>query len=153
VFLFLILILIIRLGPVFVMPARITGEEIMWTFAALFIAGAVTYLAWTVKESAVRMWGNAVVAILVFAIYLTLFAHAVYPGIVSSLGGGRPANVRFVLATASPRFLAVDTNEVTQRSYPLLTATDRNFIILDGDHAVEVTRDLVKAIIYETPKR
>lgn len=91
--------------------------------------------------------GVGVVVIVLFFAYTSRFAVVVYPAIASAAGGGGPATVRFV----------VDANGVLpidpKQPYPLLVATEHSIIVLNDGKATEISRDKVKAVLYEPPPR
>ena len=132
---------------IFTLPPH-AGVDVAWMIGLVVVLiGLVVVLARQIKEGARIDWIIALLAIASVG-YVVRFSHLVYPGIPASIGGGRPINVRFAISDEMKRIVPIDV----ARTYPLLMTTDRSFTVLDRGHPVELSRDAVKAILYETPK-
>jgi len=117
----------------------------------LFLFASSGYVVYASRSgpnvSVARRLGVAVFATFTFLAYTSRFATLLYPAISSVVGGGKPATVRFVVDAKDE--LPIDPKQ----KYPLLVATERSIVVLDRGHATEISRDKVRAVLYEPPPR
>jgi hypothetical protein len=136
----------------FVYMPRIGARDalgLVLIFVLMFAcAGLVLYASQSsLTVSIARRLGVAVFATFTFLAYTSRFATMIYPSISSVVGGGKPATVRLVVDPKEA--LPIDPKQ----SYPLLVATDHSIIVFDHGRAMEISRDKIKAVLYEAPPR
>lgn len=135
-------------AEIFTQPQNVSTIDLLWTIGlVVLLIVLVLGIAKEIKRHASIGWIVTLLAI-VFVGYVVRFSRLVYPGIPASIGGGRPINVRFAISDEMKRVIPIDN----ARTYPLLMTTERTYTVLDHGRPVEISRDAVKAIIYEMPK-
>jgi len=90
----------------------------------------------------------------VFALaYIGYFSRTVYPLIPASLGGGAPVPV-LVVPKAPASFRTMVTLPIKEGVvYPMLAESDKAFVLVVNDRAVEIDRELISAVlIQESPE-
>jgi hypothetical protein len=123
------------------------GVALWHSFRAAYrtAKGRVANLVWGITVA----WFCAIASVS----YVGFFSLRVYGGIPYALGGGQPLKVRFILKpdASVPRIpaLAPEGKSTLSRPLPLLIASEKTYVILDGSDkptAIEFSKDLVLGI-------
>lgn len=143
-----------------------------WGLRLIYTTILAAYVVATLPTSEKRLSGflsrivkSPGVTLLFFFAYLLIFARFQYSAIPSFFGGGRPQMVRLVVSPTEQQSLiacglSFPENSIQSAPIRLLLATSENYILLPKGseenitpeiiNAIEVRRDLVQAIIYES---
>ena len=99
--------------------------------------------------------GIAVLGVVLFLVYLVLFAGRTYQEIPWATGGGRPSQVELVVSSEAKPYLEsvgvkFSAGQNRSDSLKLLLATEKEYVILDAaGRAISIPADSVKSLLYE----
>jgi hypothetical protein len=134
-----------------------TVGELGAAYIASGVDGLVKPLSFAEHQLPGRVIGVVYSASLVtgvFLIYAAFFGLFAYSEIPQNLGGGHPRLVRILIDSADSTDLqAVGFSFSTQTSISdpvqLLIDSDKEYVFLVADTSARVSRELVKAVVYE----
>lgn len=127
------------------------------TLAFLMLAAAVFMLMSNAPDRP-PVWaaaGVGVVALLLFMVYVVLFAGHTYREIPWGTGGARPSQVELVVASDTKDYLEsagikFSGGQNRTDSLQLILATEKEYVIVNADgKAVSIPSDSVKTVLYE----
>ena len=127
------------------------------TLAFLILAVAIFMLMSNAPDRppTVVSLGLGIVALLMFMVYVILFAGHTYREIPWATGGARPSQVELIVPSDSRPYLEsagikFSGGENRTDSLQLLLATEKEYIIINSDgKAVSIPSDLIKSVLYE----
>jgi hypothetical protein len=132
----------------------------LWVFYLLLVyCFDLIWICWKVPAQIERAWWLSrralpfytTMLVSLFLVYVFFFASRIYQLIPSSVGGGEPMTVVFLIGEKeTPDFLKRDGASSRSVPYKLLTATEKTYVILPslpGEKSIEFSRDVVLGVV------